>query len=196
MAGGVGATVHFGIKIYILFPFLIFPLRDILCRIICLLKASILECWEFLRGREWNMKSAGVVLWEIYISNFSFQSKAFWQNMKIDLITMLNASTLHSIWSTYTAAYRVYQRLLDTRNAISTEEKILHKTKNTNCHCRSDGNVICSVPMLRCINEVREPVTYEPHLIEKFGSSFVFGIHPLKKVFRVFNQTKWPCKTS
>ena len=48
--------------------------------------------------------------------------------MKIDLITMLNASTLHSIWSTYTAAYRVYQRLLDTRNAISTEEKILHKT--------------------------------------------------------------------
>ena len=100
MAGGVGATVHFGIKIYILFPFLIFPLRDILCRIICLLKASILECWEFLRGREWNMKSAGVVLWEIYISNFSFQSKTFWQNMKIDLITMLNASTLHSIWST------------------------------------------------------------------------------------------------
>ena len=76
------------------------PLRDILCRIICLLKASILECWEFLRGREWNMKSAGVVLWEIYISNFSFQSKTFWQNMKIDLITMLNASTLHSIWST------------------------------------------------------------------------------------------------
>ena len=69
-------------------------------------------------------------------------------------------------------------------------------TQNTNCHCRSDGNVICSVPMLRCINEVREPVTYEPHLIEKFGSSFVFGIHPLKKVFRVFNQTKWPCKTS
>ena len=28
----------------------------------------------------------------------------------------------------YTAAYRVYQRLLDTHNAISTEEKILHKT--------------------------------------------------------------------
>ena len=29
----------------------------------------------------------------------------------------------------YTAAYRVYQRLLDTHNAIPTEEKIKHKTQ-------------------------------------------------------------------
>ena len=133
------------------------------------LKPSNLQCWEFQRGREWNMKSAGVALWEIYISNFSFQSETFWQNMKIDLITMLNASTLHSIWSKYTAAYRVYQRLFDTQNAISTEEKILHKTPIAIVVVTEMSYVVCSVLMLRCINEFREPVTYEPHLIEKFS---------------------------